>query len=295
MRNNLKFCAMGETKIAGIMRAGAYSPNHIGNDAAIFNIVAEQLRKRGFTVNVYSEEQFASGAVTERIIVNMCREQRSIRRLQQLEDEGALVINSGYGIENCTRERMTRILLGHGIPYPKSLMVNTNENIKDELAKAGIVQAWIKRGDFHAMHKEDVSYVRHPDEAQEVLQEYFLRGINRAVINIHLEGDLIKFYGVQDTPFFYWFYPFDGGHSKFGHEAINGKAQGLEFDKENLKKICQDASEALDVKIYGGDCIVSADGEIRIIDFDDWPSFAPCRTEAGPVIARMIMNEIKNA
>jgi hypothetical protein len=29
------------------MRAGAYSPNHIGNDAAIFNAAAEQLRKRG--------------------------------------------------------------------------------------------------------------------------------------------------------------------------------------------------------------------------------------------------------
>lgn len=47
------------------------------------------------------------------------------------------------------------------------------------------------------MHKEDVSYVRHPEEAQEVLQEYFLRGIKRAVINKHLVGDLIKFYGVQ--------------------------------------------------------------------------------------------------
>ena len=73
--------------------------------------------------------------------------------------------------------------------------------------------------------KEDVSYVRHPEEAQEVLQEYFLRGIKRAVINRHLVGDLIKFYGVQGTPFFFWFYPFDEGHSKYGHEAINGKEQ----------------------------------------------------------------------
>ena len=32
---------MAEITIAGIMRAGAYSPNHIGNDAAIFNVVAE--------------------------------------------------------------------------------------------------------------------------------------------------------------------------------------------------------------------------------------------------------------
>lgn len=284
---------MADIKIAGIMRAGAFSPNHIGNDAAIFNLVADHLRKRGCEVTIYSEEQLIAGQVKERIIMNMCREQRSIRLLQELEQEGALVINSGFGIENCTRERMTRILVGSNIPYPESLMVNTNEVVKGALQKAGFTQCWIKRGDFHAMHKEDVSYVRHPEEAQEVLQEYFLRGIKRAVINRHLPGDLIKFYGVQGTPFFFWFYPFDEGHSKYGHEAINGRSQGIAFDRDYLKKICHDASEVLDVKIYGGDCIVSPEGEIRIIDFNDWPSFAPCRTEAAPHIARCVLNSIK--
>ena len=275
------------------MRAGAFSPNHIGNDAAIFNLVSDQLRKRGCAVTTYSEEQLIAGQVKEQIIVNMCREQRSIAKLQELEDAGHLVINSGYGIENCTRERMTRILVGCGVPYPESLIVNTDEGIRDQLVKAKMSQCWIKRGDFHAMHKEDVSYVRHPEEAQEVLQEYFLRGITRAVINRHLEGDLIKFYGVRDSSFFFWFYPFDAGHSKYGHEAINGRSQGLPFDNDKLKAICQKASEVLDVDIYGGDCIVSPQGDIRIIDFNDWPSFAPCRNEAAPHIAKAIMASIK--
>ena len=231
--------------------------------------------------------------MTENVIVSMCREQKSIALLQEMEDNGKIVINSGYGIENCTRERMTRILLGSNIPYPESLMVNTNEGIKDALVKAGFTQCWIKRGDFHAMHKEDVSYVRHPEEAQEVLQEYFLRGIKRAVINKHLVGDFVKFYGLQGTPFFFWFYPFDLGHSKYGHEAINGKSQGIEFDVEKMRQICQNASEVLDVKIYGGDCIVSPEGDIRIIDFNDWPSFAPCRVDAAPHIAKCILNTIK--
>lgn len=284
---------MAEITIAGIMRAGAYSPNHIGNDAAIFNAAADHLRKRGCIVNIYSEEQFIADEVTEPVIVNMCREMKSIHKLQELEQKGALVINSGFGIENCTRERMTRILVGSNIPYPESLIVNTDEGVTAALKKAGFTQCWIKRGDFHAMHKEDVSYVRHPEEAQDVLQEYFLRGIKRAVINRHLVGDLIKFYGVQGTPFFFWFYPFDLGHSKYGHEAINGKSQGLEFDKEKLRAICQNASEVLDVKVYGGDCIISPEGDIRIIDFNDWPSFAPCRQEAAPHIAKCILNEIK--
>ncbi|CCX44405.1 putative uncharacterized protein [Prevotella sp. CAG:1031] len=284
---------MAEIKIAGIMRAGAYSPNHIGNDAAIFNLTTEQLRKRGCEVKVYSEEQFIAGEVKEDIIVDMCREHRSMVLLQQLEDAGALVINSGYGIENCTRERMTRILLGSNIPYPDSLIVDTDEVVKDRMVAAKMDRAWIKRGDFHAMHKEDVSYVRHPEEAQEVLQEYFLRGIKRAVINRHLVGDLIKFYGVRDTPFFYWFYPFDEGHSKYGHEAVNGHSRGIEFDVAGLRHICQQAADVLDVIVYGGDCIVDPDGTIRIIDFNDWPSFAPCRQEAAPHIAKAIIKKIK--
>lgn len=284
---------MAEITIAGVMRAGAYSPNHIGNDTAIFNAVAEHLRKRGCIVNVYSEEQLIAGNVTEDIIINMCREQKSIALLQQMEDAGKIVINSGYGIENCTRERMTRILMGSNIPQPQSLMVNTNEMIIDSLEQGGFSQCWIKRGDFHAIHKEDVSFVRHPQEAQELLHEYFLRGIKRAVINKHIVGDLVKFYGVQGTPFFHWFYPYDLGHSKYGHEEINGKSQGIEFDIERMKHICQDAADVLDVKIYGGDCIISPEGDIYIIDFNDWPSFAPCRDEAAPHIAKSILSTIK--
>lgn len=284
---------MADIKIAGVMRAGAYSPNHIGNDAAIFNAAADQLRKRGCEVNIYSEEQFNADDVREDVVLNMCREQASIAKLQKLEDVGRLVINSGYGIENCTRERMTRLLLGNGVPYPDSLIVNTNENVIDDLRDGGYTSCWIKRGDFHAMHKEDVSYCRHPEEAQDMLHEYFYRGIKRAVINRHLVGDLIKFYGIQGQPFFFWFYPFDEGHSKYGYEAVNGKSQGIPFDENYLRDICQKASEVTEVKIYGGDCIVDPDGSIRIIDFNDWPSFAPCRKEAAPYIAKCVLSAIR--
>lgn len=284
---------MTDIVIAGVMRAGAFSPNHIGNDAAIFNLVADQLRKRGCVVNVYSEEQLQEGKISEKIIVNMCREHKSMHKLQELEDQGALVINSGYGIENCIRERMTRILLGVGVPHPKSLIVNTNENVVDALGKAGIGPCWIKRGDFHTMHREDVSFVRHAQEAQEVLHEYFLRGIPRAVINDHLEGDLVKFYGIKDTPFFFYFYPYNTGNSKYGLENINGKPKEFAIDEERLRSICHNAADALGIEIYGGDCIVSADGDIQIIDFNDWPSFAPCRNEAAPHIAKRIISIIK--
>lgn len=285
---------MPEIKIAGVLRAGAFSPNHVGNDAAIFNGVAEQLRKRGCQVKVYGEEQFKTMDVTENVVLNMCREHSSMEKLQRLEDEGKLVINSGYGIENCTRERMTRILLGSGISYPESLVVSTDENVKSALEAAGISSCWIKRGEGHSMHKEDVSYCRHSEEAQEILHEFFYRGIHKAVFNRHLEGDLIKFYGIVDGSFFYYFYPFSKGHEKYGLDIINGRPHEFKFDAEDLKNLAIKAAEALGVEIFGGDCIIAADGTMSIIDLNDWPSFAPCRTEAAAPIARYVLGRINN-
>ncbi len=204
------------------------------------------------------------------------------------------MINSGYGVENCTRERLTRILLGSGIPYPESLMVNTNQTVTEQMERIGMQRAWIKRGDLYAMHKEDVTYVRHPEEAQEVLQEYFLRGIKRAVINRHLDGDQVKFYGVRDTDYFYYFFPFEKSYSAKGDDRASAKKnEETRFDLPKFRETCNRAADILDIRIYGGDAIIDADGTFRIIDFNDWPSFAPCRVEASAVIARSILAEIK--
>lgn len=284
---------MSRINIAAVSRAGIYSPNHIGNDAAILNATVEQLRRRGCDVRMYNEEQFLTEDLHENVILNMCRQAASLEKLQSLEERGRLVINSGFGIENCTREKMTRLLIAHGVPYPDSLMVDTNTNVRQMLEEAGIDRCWIKRGEYHAMHKEDVHYCRHAQEAQEILHEFFYRGIRRAVINRHLDGDLVKFYGLADGTFFYWFYPLEQNHSKFSDERINGMPNHLHFDQQELQKACEKAADITGVVIYGGDCIIDKAGNFQIIDFNDWPSFAPCRAEAAPHIAKTILSAIK--
>lgn len=284
---------MSKIKIAAISRAGEFSPNHIGNDAAILQGVVDQLRRRGCEVLQYNEEQFLNSTIEAATILNMCREPESLAKLKELEDEGRLVINSGYSIDNCTRERMTRLLLSNGIPYPDSLMVDTNADSREELERKGFNRCWVKRGEFHAKHKEDVTYCRHIEEVQDVLHEFFYRGIRRAVINRHLEGDLVKFYGLRDGSFFYWFYPLEHHHSKYNDEIINGMPHHIKIDEDYFRKICLDASGITGVDIFGGDAIVEPAGTISIIDFNDWPSFAPCRREAAPVIARYILNLIR--
>ena len=52
------------------------------------------------------------------------------------------------------------------------------------------------------------------------------------------------------------------------------------------------AADVLKVVVYGGDCIVSPDGEMRIIDFNDWPSFAPLSRRASREIANRVIQMI---
>jgi NDP-sugar pyrophosphorylase family protein len=277
----------GGRQIAGVRRSARYSPNHIGNDAAIFDLTVEQLKKYNYEIKEYAEEEFWENRIEEDLIFNMARDTQSVRKLQLLEDSGKIVVNSGYGIENCTREKMTKLLLSNDIPHPRSLIVPTDDFLSAPFHTIGKCY-WVKRGDFHAIHREDVTFARNVEEARNIIREYALRGIPSVVLNEHIEGDLVKFYGVRGSDFFYWFYPENTNHSKFGWEAINGRAIGIPFSTSELKSYCDRAARALNVYIYGGDCVIDKKGSIRIIDFNDWPSFAPCRNEAAPYIAGCI-------
>lgn len=283
------------TTIVGVRRGNQYSPNHIGNDAAIFNLTVEHLKEQYHCeVIAFSETEFQQAAdIDADLIFNMARDTQTILKLQEYENKGVRIINSGFGIENCTRAKMTQLLTENKIPHPRSLIVSTDEGLPDGSDFLGDF-CWVKRGDFHAIHREDVTYARNGEEAENIINEYALRGIPSAVINEHLAGDLVKFYGIAGTQFFYWFYPNDLNHSKFGLEAINGKAKGTPFDLNALKTICNKTARVLNIYIYGGDCVIDSKGTIRIIDFNDWPSFAPCRDQAAPYIAKCIYEYANN-
>ncbi|MDY5673845.1 MAG: hypothetical protein SPK96_07320, partial [Bacteroidaceae bacterium] len=107
-----------------------------------------------------------------------------------------------------------------------------------------------------------------------------------------LKGDLVKFYGVVGTPFFYSFYPTATDYSKFGLEKHNGKPKGHLYDEACLHRTVTRLAMAAGIQVYGGDCIVWPDGSFRVIDFNDWPSFSPCRAEAAIHITQRIISLI---
>ena len=276
---------------AGIRRGNRFSPNHIGNDSAIFNLTAEHLIGMGYKVKEYSEDEL-SNPIEEKFIFSMGRSLETVKIIQRQEDEGAIAINSGYGVESCYRSNMTKLMKNAGILIPESLIVATKTAEKDVFEALGGGNIWVKRGDFHAIHKEDVTFVRNASEGVEILREYALRDIPTAVICPHIVGDLVKFYAVKDTDFFHWFYPSNIEHSKFGHEKINGKPHNIPFNLDTLKQEAANAAEALKIDVYGGDAVISPDGLIYLIDVNDWPSFAPCREEAAIAIANHIHSRV---
>lgn len=281
--------------VLAITRKSHFSPNHVGNDALIFDAVCSHLTAKGFYVEIIDEDDcLARDKIEQDVILMMGRTKALIAKLQKLEDKGTLIVNSAYGIEHCFRKNMTERLLANKIPYPQSYVVETNGDIGAAYKNLGNKGVWVKRGDFHAINKEDVTFAASRDHAQSILSEYALRGIEDAVVSEHLIGDLIKFYAVRGTDFFYSFYPYEHNHHKYAiYEQVNGDTLHYPYDHEALKKTADKAAAVLGVHIYGGDAIIGPDGNFHIIDLNDWPSFAPCKEEAAPLIADFFSIQIK--
>ena len=261
-------------KFTGIKRKEIYSPNHITNDYLILMKTSEVLKELGHEVKILDEAFIETHDIDDKIIFSMAQGQSGLLRLQSFESKGALIINSPTSALNSYRINMINMLTKAGVPFPKSIVLedyNKSDGIISQFPKPKL---WLKRGDVHAEHKEDVTLVYSRNELDTTLEEFYKRGITRTVIQEHLPGDTIKFYGVLGTGFFHWYY-------LNGHDYV-------EFDIDELKELAFRSAEVLGLDIFGGDVIVSPQGALKIIDINDWPSFAPIRDEAAKQIGQCI-------
>lgn len=262
-------------QLAGIRRNTKYSPNMITNDSLIILKTAEELVKLGANYKIYDESELLNEKINERVIFSMARGSDSLNILSQMEENGKLIINSPKASLNCYRADLISKLNKAGIPFPKSRLVSTSSGENFKLHEFESKKVWIKRGDVHAVHREDVSPAYGDEELNFILKEFAHRGIKEAILQEHIDGDVIKFYAVKGSNFFRWYYV-NGNHYK--------------FDVDLLNKLSDKSAEALNLIIYGGDAIVSTNGRITIIDINDWPSFASFRDEAGKHIAEKIFS-----
>ena len=268
-----------------IQRARRYSPHSEEKDLAILEAVGRLLGK----VDIVGEEALETflqshervgenlskaGVPTERcLILSMGRAPQTLDYLSTLEGKGVCVLNPTAGVRACQRSNIERVMRENHLPLPPS---------------EGEKGYWLKRGDQSAETQEDVCYCANRGELELAKECFQQRGIVDFIVQAHVEGDLIKFYGVEGTNFFRCFYPCDDGETKFGAEQWNGISHHFSYSEGQLQHDAEQLSRLLQTPIYGGDAIIRADGTYVIIDFNDWPSYSRCRREAAQAIVERV-------
>lgn len=277
--------------IAAVYRSHEHSPNLTDADSRIINAASIKLQERGYAIHRYTEAQFIETDITEPAIINMCRKPRSIEKLCRLEAEGKTVINSGHAIRKCTKRKLWEISTANNIETPATVIVGSTDTT---LPFSGTFRpCWLKLPDESVTDKNDIIYAGTPAEYREALTRYHSRAITEVLVCEHLEGDLLKFYAVSGDRYLYTLYPKQSEYSKFGYEANNSDVKFYPYKTERLKEICNIMSRETGITVFGGDCIITPDGKINIIDLNDWPSFSPCAEEASEAIAAAVAETIE--
>lgn len=275
---NLSSCCKGETLL--IQRAACYSPNSEEKDLAILQEVGcffddvkiigeDELVENFSTYNqlILAESVGAVNAYYQ--IISMARTPKALDCLEQLAQRGIRVLNPSVGIRACQRSNVDKVMRENHLPLPP-----------DE----GDEGYWVKRADAAAQSKEDVCFCHDWAEVEKIKSTFMQRGITDIVTQAHVKGDVVKFYGVEGTNFFRYYYSGDDTETKFGDEERNGKPQYYPFSSSDLQADAEKLACLLQTPIYGGDAIIHEDGSYVIIDFNDFPSFSKCRKEAAKAI-----------
>ena len=170
-------------KILMIQRAEQFSPNAVENDRAILEAVALRLSSRGHLVTQVDETLLASSLAADKpdFIFSMARLPESLRLLQA---SGIKVVNAPQGVSQCSRRQVQAFMASLCIPYP---------------AGSGLHGYWLKRADAAAQTADDVVYVPDLQALASAEAAMRARGIRDYLVCPHVEGDLVKFYGVSAT------------------------------------------------------------------------------------------------
>ena len=274
--------------LVAVYRRPSYSPlQHRSNDTAILAETAAELARRGWRVTNTSEQEVEQGRLPPgALYLNMCQGSLASEQLMPLEADGALVVNRPTSVLNCHRHRLVKRMAASGLSFPRTLIQGSSApppspgQLK-ELAPDGHA-VWIKRGDVHAERREDVVATA-VDDVGDTLRAFAERGIAWVALQQHVPGPVVKFYAVTDGRFFRWY----GADAGFGNERP-------EIDEDRLKALAFDAAALLGLEVFGGDVAFPKANRPVLIDINDWPSFAPFRTEAAGAIAEYIQDRIEN-
>ena len=266
----------------GVSRAELYSPGRVSGDSAVFRAVAAELERQGHEVVCMSEQELT---VIPDGIDGIFHMARSSEALAVLEQADVPVTNTIQAVRNCGRARQTAILQDSGL-IPESLICRTC----GVPLEWNTFPCWIKRADCHAVDRDDVQFVQDAGECNTAMHVFSERGFRECVLQSHVRGWLVKFYGVKGFGLVDC-YAASAKEGKFGLERYNDQPDQASVDMDALTAVAERAAAMLQVDVYGGDAVIGPEVEITLIDFNDWPSFRTCTVGAAQKIAELIINK----
>jgi len=266
----------------GIYREKRFSPGaHAAGDAEILELTQAALEHAGYQTTLIAPESLPTMPPSAPVVFSMCQSLESLAVLEAWEQHGILVLNTPAAVRACYRLALVTALRQTILPFPRSVVVPLDETkptaVLCPALPEGTAGWWVKRGDVHAMQADDVLFVRHAADLPAQLARLRQRGIGHAIVQEHIAGQEWKFYAVR-------------GHGVL-HAFAPHEAHGPSIDYARLNTLAQQASEVLGLDIYGGDCLMTSDGTLYLIDINDWPSFRGCRPVAASHIAQHILTQ----
>ena len=274
-----------QTRSWGVYRELAHSPGRETDDAEILRATARKLEDRGFRVDLKTAEEIAGSAEEPpAFLFVMCERLEILATLERWQEQGVCQVNSGSAIRNTYRDRMIPLFESNRVPFPASVLVPTALPIPlEKTFPEAPTGCWVKRGDVHSTQSGDVVFAPDPEALARALTAMAGRGIEQAVLQEHVAGDLIKFYGVGDATNRGWGEDSGGWFQWFYHR--DQRLQNHPFDPKDLAAAASRAAGALGLEVFGGDAIATREGRIFLIDLNAWPSFALYRDVASERIA----------
>lgn len=264
-------------QLTGILREKAFSPHQHGeNDRLILEHTARVLTRKGCSVRLISETDVGNEEIDTPVVFSMCQGPRANRLLLRDERRGALIINSPQAVQRCYRVNLHRFLNGSRKArlMPPTVIVETSAKPVLPFNFGAGSAFWVKRGDVHATQSGDVVKVSSQREYADTITDFRSRGVELAAVQQHIPGLVVKFYGVVDTSFFRFYSEDD---YKVAPVMLHRARPAIE---QLVRKMGLD--------VYGGDAVITLDGDVFVIDINDWPSFAYFRAEAAEVIGAHI-------
>ncbi|MGH8012433.1 MAG: hypothetical protein ACREQ4_08040 [Candidatus Binataceae bacterium] len=261
------------SRVLGVYREAEFSPGKVEADAAILDAVLKELQRGGATVDAIKPERFITGALPDaHLVLVMCQGASALSRLAAIQESGAITINSALAVRNCYRDLLAPGLLRAGVPVPEGALISTAEPFSLKPLRALDLSApmYVKRGDMHALAPHDVQRVEDLGQLEATLLRFARRSVQRAYVQQAVSGDVVKFYGVSGGDYF---------------SAIPESGTLDETINLKLTRSAATAAAALGLEVWGGDAVVH-NGQVKIIDFNDWPSYSRVRDEAARAIAR---------